>query len=81
MKKEQKLVMIYTVLGVLCGLLSNYMVSSLPFALMLPAVIYFVSLFLLMKISKESKLKMVISNTLITFFAVWITVWVFLYNL
>jgi hypothetical protein len=81
MKIEQKLVTLYTVMGVLCGILSNYLMSNLMFALLLPVACYLGSIVMVIKMVKERKLRMIISNSLITFFAVWITMWVFLYNL
>lgn len=79
---EQRIVTVYLFVGIVCGLLSNYLTSiNLALALLVPVVCYFVTLFPLIKIVKERRFRMLISNSLITFFLVWIMIWVFLYNL
>ena len=79
---EQKIVIVYLFVGIVCGLLSNYLTSiNLALALLVPVACYFVTLFPLIKIVKERRFRMLISNSLITFFLVWIMIWVFLYNL
>jgi len=82
MKLEQKIVAAYLLVGLVCGILSNYLASiNLAYALLVPLGIYFVTLVPLVKVVKERRFRMLISNSLVTFFLVWIMVWVFLYNL
>ncbi len=82
LKVEQKLVSVYSLMGLLFGVLSNWMYStSLALAMILPAAVYFASVVALRKYAKITKVSSIASNTLVTFFLVWIVVWVFLYNL
>lgn len=82
MKLEQKIVAAYLLVGFVCGILSNYLASiNLTYALLVPLGIYFVTLVPLVKVIKERRFRMLISNSLVTFFLVWVMVWVFLYNL
>lgn len=79
---EQKIVTVYSLAGFVCGMVSNYLNTfSLTLALLLPMAVYLVTLLPLIKFVKERKLRMLISNSLITFFLVWLMVWVFLHNL
>jgi hypothetical protein len=82
MKLEQKIVAAYLMVGLVCGILSNYLASiNLTYALLVPLGIYFVTLVPLVKVVKERRFRMLISNSLVTFFLVWVMAWVFLYNL
>ena len=82
MKLEQKIVAIYTVIGFAGGLISNYLTASSIFlALLVPYVIYFVCVLPLVKKVKDKKMKKIVFNSLFTFFLVWLTVWIFFYNL
>lgn len=83
MRIEQKIVFAYTVLGVLLGFMTNYLLNAgvgLSIALSLPFVIYFVSLIPLITLVKEKK-SWLFYNSFITFILVWLTVWVLFYNL
>ena len=82
MKVEQKTVAVYMVIGFLCGIFSNYLTSiNLTLSLLVPVAVYFGTLLPLIRIVKERKFRVLISNSLITFFLVWLMIWVFLYNL
>jgi len=82
MRIEQKIVAVYSVVGLVCGVLSNYLTAlNLTFALLVPVAGYFATLLPLVRIVKERKFRMLLSNSLITFFLLWIMIWVFLYNL
>ena len=82
LKMEQKLVLGYTAIGVALGFVSDWLFRvDLAMALLVPTAIYFASLVPIMNLVKETKFRFLISNTLITFFLVWIMTWVFLYNL
>jgi len=79
---EQKIVFIYMIIGIVCGLVSSYFTATnLSYALMLPVAIYAVATVPLLRMAREHKTSMVISNSLVTFLLVWILVWVFLYNI
>jgi Mn2+/Fe2+ NRAMP family transporter len=82
MKLEQKIVAIYTVAGLMFGVISHYLTaSSLLLALVLPVVSYFITVWPFVKLLKEKDTKKNILSGFMTFFLVWITVWIFFYNL
>lgn len=82
MRIEQKIVAVYSVVGGVCGFLSNHLTQiNLTYALLVPIGGYFVTLLPLIRIVKERRLRMLISNSLVTFLLVWMMTWVFLYNL
>ena len=83
MKIDQKVVAVYTVIGLLGGLISNYLMdtsvilaSVVPFALCLLSLLLFVQM-----VKNESKKSRILFNGFFTFFLVWMTVWILLYNL
>ncbi len=79
---EQKIVFVYSVIGLVCGFVSSIFTSSnMSYALLVPLGIYAVATALLLKMTKEHKTSTVVSNSLVTFLLVWMLVWVFLYNL
>jgi len=79
---EQKIVFVYMMIGIVCGLISSYYTATnLPYALMFPVAIYAIVTVPLLRMAKEHKTSMIISNSLVTFLLVWILVWVFLYNI
>lgn len=81
-KLEQKIVGVYSVIGAVCGVLSDYLTSfSLLYAFILPAAIYVATLFPFMKVVKEKGVKKFALSGFVTFFLLWITVWIFFHNL
>jgi len=82
MKLEQKIVALYTVIGVIAGTISNYLATtSTLLAVVAAVVIYFGTSIPLMKGKDEKTRKKIAFNSGMTIFLVWATVWVFLYNL
>jgi len=75
----QKLTMLYLVLGICAGLVSNTFTDA-AMALLSSFALYIVSLVPLIKLVKHKKTKWLMYNSLVTFFLVWLTVWIFLIN-
>ena len=83
MKAEQFITSVYVVFGIACAYLSNYLTKNLQnifLAISLPFIIYVISVGPLFKLGKLHKRKMLVSNSLITFFVVWLVVWIIFYN-
>ena len=81
MKVEQKIAMIYTLLGFVSGFLTNYTTGlSLTIALSIPFIIYFISLPFLTHSVKKKK-TILFYHSFMTFILVWLTIWILLYNL
>jgi hypothetical protein len=81
MKVEQKIVMIYTILGLISGFLTNHIIGfGLLVATLIPFVFYFIS-FLLLTIFVKGKKTYLFYNSFVTFLLVWLTIWILLYNL
>lgn len=78
--KVRKLVSLFSVLGIIAGILSNYF-SDLILSILIPLVILFISITTLIKIQKPKKKKALIYNSFITFVLIWLMVWILLYNL
>lgn len=77
MKQDQIVVAMFSLLGILAGIISNYSVKFLQF--LIPLIIYVAAFFLLIKFAK-SKIASLLINSLVTFVLVWIVVWVLLYG-
>lgn len=83
MKAEQIITIVYVTLGIVFGLVSNYVLrtfSSIILAILIPIIFYAVSVGPLFKLGKLQKRKMLVSNSIITFFIVWIVAWIILFN-
>lgn len=80
MNLEQKLISIFSLLGIVSGFISNYF-RIFSLSLILPLVIYCLVFLILTKFIKEKKIKWMITNSLITFILVWLVVWIFLFNI
>lgn len=86
-KLDQKIVTIYTLLGMILAVISQYVVVSdllgmgMLLSLLIPSVTYGVSLQLLTKKLTEKKRKRVYSTSFVTLFFVWATVWILIFNL
>lgn len=80
MKTEQKLVLIYLLLGILSGIISNQF--TLVPAVIIPLAIYFISLIFFTRIIKmHMKKSKLFYESLFTFVLVWLVVWIFIFNL
>ena len=81
-KLDQKIVAIYTVIGLAAGIISNYLTgNSVILAMILPLILYFITLIPLVKKTGEKRRKRIVLNSFLTLFLMWATVWIFLYNL
>lgn len=83
MKAEQVITAVYVVLGIAFSYMSNYLTKTFPnvlLAVSIPFIFYGLSVGPLFKLGKLHKRKMLISNSLITFFCVWLVVWIVFYN-
>lgn len=80
MKIEKAITIIYSFLGLFAGFLSNY-IGVVMVALLVPSLLYSISLFFLVRRIRSKRIKWLISNSLITFLLVWFVVWIFLNNL
>lgn len=80
MNAERKLTLIYFVLGLAMGILSNYLSSTMAFGA--GTAVYALS-FLVSRtvIGEKKKLSWYVLNTLLTFVLVWMITWIFLFNL
>jgi Mn2+/Fe2+ NRAMP family transporter len=84
MKIERFIALGYLFLGISFGVVSNYFTKSssgLTFALSFPLFAYFISLLPLLKFVKQKKKTWLFYNSFITFFLIWLIVWILLYNL
>jgi len=81
-KTDQKLASAYLALGAACGLLSNSLTNiMLPYALILPLVIYAATTFALLRFARGQKRMPMITTSFLTFVLVWAVVWVVLFNI
>lgn len=83
MKAEQIITIVYVALGIVFGFISNYVLrtfSNIILAFLIPIIFYAVSVGPLFKLGKLQKKKMLVSNSSITFFIVWIVTWIILFN-
>lgn len=84
---EQKIILIYTCLGIAVGPISNFFTfaaspyRNLAIALLLPLAIYFASLATLVKTIRQKKIRWLVHNSFMTFVLVWLVTWIFLYNI
>lgn len=80
MNAERMLTLMYFVLGLAMGILSNYLDTLL--SLGIGIFLYVVSFFAAKTfIGEGKKLSWYILNTLVTFVLVWLITWIFLFNL
>lgn len=81
MKIDQLFAIGYLLLGMFLGMLSNYftkITGNLVFALIIPILVYIVSLIPLLKFVKSKKRKWIINNSFATFILIWLVVWILL---
>lgn len=77
---EQKLAVLFFILGVVAGFASNYL-ANLLFSLAAGVAIYAASFSVLAGKIKSKKTKWLVTNSLVTFVLVWLVVWIFLFNM
>jgi len=78
MKTERIVILSFSVLGVMAGILSSYLEVLL--AMPLAIFIYIMSILPSLKFFVGKKRKWLIQNSLITFILMWILVWVLLFT-
>jgi len=84
MKVDQVVVIVYLFLGIALGIFSYYLnksLDSLPIAFLAPVAIYAVTILPLIKTVKQKKRNWLLKNSGITFFLIWIIVWIIAYNI
>ena len=80
MTAERMLTLIYFVLGIGMGILSNRLDVALSLAI--GVVLYVVSFFVAKRfVSEKKKFLWYVLNTLLTFVLVWLVMWIFVFNL
>ena len=80
MKKEQSATILYTILGCVVGYISRF-VDSFILILVLVFAIYFVTVLpLSKKITVDKLARWLFSNTFVTYFLVWLIVYILLSN-
>lgn len=80
MKMEQVVILIFSVLGLVIGIVSK-IVTELFFSVSIATVGYLVVLFVTIKIFKARKKNWLIQNSLLSFVLVWILVWILYFNM
>lgn len=82
MKAEQVITLVYAALGIIFAYFSNYLTKSFNVLLgiFIPFVFYGLSIGPLFRLGKLHKRRMLVTNSLITFFFVWLVVWIIIFN-
>jgi hypothetical protein len=75
MNLDQKIAIIYSLLGIASGFVSNFLIGWIPF------IIYLASLPLLLRLERKKKFLWLFFNSFVTFLLVWILVWIILFNM
>lgn len=79
MKIERVVIIVFSILGIIAGIVSNY-ISNLTFVIPLSAIIYLIPALGMLKFFKGKKRKWFIHNSLTTFILVWLVAWILLYS-
>lgn len=80
MKKEQSVTILYTILGCVVGYIS-LLVNNFILILVLVFAVYFITVLpLSKKITVDKLAKWLLSNTFVTYFLVWLIVYILLSN-
>lgn len=80
MKPEQKMAIVFSVLGVAMGALSSFL-GMLAVSIVVPIAAYIAMVFAAGKMESGKKMKWVVTHSLPSFVLVWIIVWIFVFNL
>jgi hypothetical protein len=83
MKAEQVVTFVYVLLALVFAYVSNILMksfSNLFFAVAIPFLLYGLSIGPLIKLGKMHPKKMLVSNSLVTFFFIWLVAWIIFYN-
>lgn len=80
MNVERKLTLIYFILGIGMGILSNFL--DVMLSLTIGVALYVISFFVVKRFENSGKkFSWYVLNTLLTFALVWLVTWIFLFNL
>lgn len=82
MKIEQKIVLIYTLLAISSSFATHHFfgIGDIFLAISLPLIVYAISLLLIFFWHKTKKI-LIFYNSFVTFFLIWVVLWILLYNL
>jgi len=75
MNLDQKIAVIYSLLGITAGFVSRFLIGWVPI------FFYLASLPLLLRLERKKKFLWLFYTSFITFLLVWILVWIMLFNL
>lgn len=79
MKPEQKMGIIFSILGIAMGAASS-VVGILYASFAIPVAAYVGAVFLASRMEKEKKIKWIVTHSVGTFFLTWIVSWIFILN-
>lgn len=82
MKAEQVITLVYVVFGIIFAYFSNYLLKSFNvfLGILIPFVFYGLTVVPLFRFGKLHKRRMLVTNSLITFFFVWLVAWIIIFN-
>jgi Mn2+/Fe2+ NRAMP family transporter len=85
-KIEQKIVAVYFALGLLVALASSFIASLSPsnglmISISISLAVYIIALVTLLRLVKYKKTKTLVQNSMLSYFLIWLVVWLLLYNL
>jgi len=78
MNTDQIVTAVFLLLGIVSGVFSFY--SNVVLAFVVSFAIYFGVSFATIKFVKSKKRKLILANSAVTFFSVWLIVWIFLFT-
>lgn len=82
MKIEQKLSIIFSGMGLVTALISNFITNfSVIVALVIPLIVYVATFNFVLRHPHDKKKRVLFVNSFFSFFLVWLIVWIILYNL
>ena len=80
MKIERLVIVSFTTLGIVCGVVSSWF-GDLILGIIIPFIVYIVLSGIMLKFVKSKKKQWLISNSFITFVLMWLVVWISIFNL
>ena len=80
MKKEQSATILYTILGCVIGYISLYLNNFISVVVLVFAIYFITVLPVYKKVTVDTLTKWLFSNTFVTYFLVWLIVYILLSN-
>lgn len=86
-KIDQKIVLIYFVLGACVSFASALFISTLTpisnllLSIAFPVVIYVVALYISSRTIDQKKMTSIVKTSFMSYFLIWVIIWILLYNL